>query len=120
MTTYQTNSTKEELERWYEALRSGEYKQGTQNLCNLDEEFCCLGVYHDVNGDEDWETGENGTCWSAGKLRAVNLSIISTVSMLPVSVMPYDIQLLLSYKNDRENMSLRQIADWAEPRLLPK
>lgn len=37
-----------------EALRSGEYKQGTNCLLDTDDEFCCLGVAIDVLVDTDW------------------------------------------------------------------
>ena len=124
MEKYQTNSTKEELERWYGALRSGEYKQGTQNLCNLDEEFCCLGVYHDVNGDEDWEIDSqrqfgdiSENCWSAGPIQ---FNEINSTDFLSLSVMPKQIQGFLSQLNDTEKYTFEQIADWCEPRLLPK
>lgn len=56
---------KELLKRWVAALRGGEYKQGTEYLCQYDEDgnafaFCCLGVLQnieprigdDVGGDE--------------------------------------------------------------------
>lgn len=33
--------------RWVAALRSGEYEQGTDYLCN-DGKFCCLGVLSDL------------------------------------------------------------------------
>lgn len=36
--------------KWVEALRSGEYKQGTGWLRKNDK-FCCLGVLAAVNGD---------------------------------------------------------------------
>lgn len=35
---------KEIKKEWLEALRSGEYKQGTDQLSNDDGTFCCLGV----------------------------------------------------------------------------
>lgn len=34
-------------EKWVEALRSGEYKQGKNRLRSNDDEFCCLGVLCD-------------------------------------------------------------------------
>ena len=40
---------------WVEALKSGEYKQGTEYLC-ADGQYCCLGVLCDLyvkNVDED-------------------------------------------------------------------
>lgn len=36
------------LNQWITALRSGEYKQGKGYL-KVDNEYCCLGVYCDVN-----------------------------------------------------------------------
>ena len=44
--------------RWIEALRSGQYKQGTQGLRTTDNRFCCLGVLCDVVKDDvglKWE-----------------------------------------------------------------
>lgn len=49
--------------RWVEALRSGEYEQGTGALRQLDEDgkvvgYCCLGVLCDVVKDDlgiDWQ-----------------------------------------------------------------
>ena len=38
---------RDHLRRWVEALRSGEYKQGTGRLRSGDE-YCCLGVACDV------------------------------------------------------------------------
>lgn len=35
-------------EQWINALRSGDYKQGTGQLRNDNNEFCCLGVLADV------------------------------------------------------------------------
>jgi hypothetical protein len=34
--------------KWVEALRSGEYEQGKDQLRSSDDEFCCLGVLCDV------------------------------------------------------------------------
>ena len=35
---------------WLEALRSGKYKQGRDKLCNLQNQYCCLGVLCEVAG----------------------------------------------------------------------
>ena len=41
---------KEIKAKWVEALRSGNYKQGTNYLNNRDENtFCCLGVLCEIN-----------------------------------------------------------------------
>lgn len=39
----------EAKEAWIKALRSGNYKQGRAILRTLDNEFCCLGVFCDIN-----------------------------------------------------------------------
>lgn len=39
------------LEKWLDALRSGDYKQGQYQLYNdLNDTYCCLGVLCDVAG----------------------------------------------------------------------
>lgn len=42
---------------WLEALRSGEYPQGREVLCNPDGEYCCYGVATDLAvkaGKTEW------------------------------------------------------------------
>jgi hypothetical protein len=51
-------------ERWLKALRSGEYKQGTDRLYSLDGSFCCLGVLADIfiremGGKWKWEKDDH-------------------------------------------------------------
>jgi hypothetical protein len=51
-------------EKWLKALRSGEYKQGQENLHPKDGSFCCLGVLTDIYIKEigrDWE--EDSSCY---------------------------------------------------------
>lgn len=46
-------------QRWIEALRSGEYKQGKKCLHAIDGSFCCLGVLCDIHAKEnsrEWNT----------------------------------------------------------------
>lgn len=39
----------EDIAKWVEALRSGEYKQ-TQGFLEKEGSYCCLGVYCEVTG----------------------------------------------------------------------
>lgn len=39
---------RDDIKQWVEALRSGNYKQGKNALCNPNNEMCCLGVYCDA------------------------------------------------------------------------
>lgn len=41
--------------KWVAALRSGEYKQGTDMLRTDDNCYCCLGVLCDIGGRGKWE-----------------------------------------------------------------
>lgn len=56
--------TKQEnlIKKWVAALKSGEYKQDTGQLCS-DNGYCCLGVLCDIYDKEDdqpidWEGGD--------------------------------------------------------------
>lgn len=46
------------FEKWLEALRSGEYQQGTGLLRSEDDKYCCLGVLCDVAEKEGVVKGE--------------------------------------------------------------
>ncbi len=51
-------------EKWLEALRSGEYKQGQQMLKRNQESedyYCCLGVLCDIHSKETGVQWVNGT-----------------------------------------------------------
>lgn len=48
-------------ERWLEALRSGNYKQGRGVLRNKEDEFCCLGVLCDVAEPDKWKLTQMGS-----------------------------------------------------------
>lgn len=39
-------------QKWVEALRSGDYQQGTGQLRNLSHDYCCLGVLCDLHSKE--------------------------------------------------------------------
>lgn len=53
--------------KWIEALRSGKYKQGDSVLRDFNDNFCCLGVAHDIFPNEDYE--ENWTLDGPGHIR---------------------------------------------------
>lgn len=46
------------LKTWVEALRSGKYKQG-RNQLRHGNSFCCLGVFCDIVNPEGWVEDEN-------------------------------------------------------------
>lgn len=60
------NMNSEVKKKWLNALRSGEYKQGTNflhKILNDEHMFCCLGVLCDLylkeNPDKNWELNLN-------------------------------------------------------------
>ena len=103
---------KEEIkDRWVEALRSGEYKQGKKAL-KMDGNFCCLGVLCDLHAKEvggDWEDLQNR--------RAQRYFGC-------IGLPPYEVQYWAETKhssgkeianlNDVQNYTFEQIADWIE------
>jgi hypothetical protein len=46
---------------WIAALRSGDYQHGKGALCQ-DSKYCCLGVLHDIIGEE-WVSENDGYAW---------------------------------------------------------
>ena len=51
---------RENIRKWVEALRSGEYQQGTGYL-QRDGQFCCLGVACELAGESKVQRLEAGT-----------------------------------------------------------
>lgn len=53
--------------KWVEALRSGEFKQGTKHLRGFEETYCCLGVaceiYRRETGNGRWVTTYERQVW---------------------------------------------------------
>lgn len=64
-------------ERWVQALRSGQYKQGQGELHPDPESYCCLGVLCDLyrveQGKGEWVAKPNGQ--ELGMFRAPNEDI---------------------------------------------
>ncbi len=52
---------KEIKAKWVAALRSGEYTQGTGQLRNTDNNFCCLGVLCNIHAQEHPEIAARQT-----------------------------------------------------------
>jgi hypothetical protein len=93
-------------DKWVEALRSGKYKQGREVLRNGDNEFCCLGVLADVNGQQWSETPEEygrGT-----RYRLIYGGSVAIYSVAGMNWGPY------ASLNDTEKMTFDEIADWIE------
>lgn len=86
-------------QRWLEALRSGEYKQTTENLQNSDG-FCCLGVLCDLHAKE------RGMNWVR---RTDGYELYGETQILPLSVQEWagldnDIGGLVDFEYERDGV----------------
>ena len=103
---------KEVKEKWLEALRSGEYKQGRGALRNKDDEYCCLGVLCDVVKGSDgvqMSWADDGNLWTLGSFigypppRVMYLADLNSGQVL---------QLIT--RNDDWGNTFEEIADYIE------
>jgi hypothetical protein len=46
---------KQNIQKWVDALRSGDYKQGTGRLKSENNTYCCLGVACEISELGKWE-----------------------------------------------------------------
>lgn len=115
-------------EKWVAALRSGEYKQGTQALRRGDK-YCCLGVLCDLHAQElmvEWTEEDSGTYRYLGNGMVPPVEVIEWAGLgdeLPSVYIPdpdgdelvdeYD----LASVNDESGYTFRQIADLIEGQL---
>jgi hypothetical protein len=108
------NKMKPEIkQKWLEALRSGEYRQGISALRSHDDRYCCLGVLCDLHSKE---TGDK---WE-GEVNREYLYHDSTVYP-PATVVEWVGGHLpgvtLACMNDLCRTSFAKIADWIEENL---
>lgn len=112
--------------KWLEALRSGEYKQGKDQLKqeqNGDCSYCCLGVLCDLFAKE------TGTSWDNQILKydammptepVRNWAGVSSNDEFTVDVDDNEVNegyARLDVLNDRHNYTFAQIADLIEKQL---
>ena len=72
---------KSDVKTWVKALRSGDYQQSKEHLCEEDYvsgdcTFCCLGVACDVLTEADWIKFPEWTVWSIGELEDLYMTNI--------------------------------------------
>jgi len=134
---------RERIQKCVDALRSGKYKQGRKALRNINDEFCCLGVFCDISKKDlgiDWNleptdkecymfSGSSGVLPNSmlGYLGidCNNVLIKTTNSKLPMYQMEKvgmsyidREQVSLISLNDRFKLSFEQIADIIEEEFL--
>src|SRR6185369_13753140 len=106
--------TKAEAREWVEALRSGNYEQGTGRLRNEGRDstgrwitaFCCLGVEREVHPDKCQGVNSTGALLNSPERRAYRL--------------PEDIQDDLIDLNDTDAQPFAKIADYIEINIIPE
>lgn len=97
--------------KWTDALRSGEYEQGTGALKTHGEKYCCLGVLCDVLDSDRWGTdGTWSNSWSA-------LPSHEWLNLFASGDDYSDIQNDLMNMNDNGEFTFSDIADWIDKHL---
>lgn len=100
--------------KWVEALRSGEYKQGRGQLCDMKGRFCCLGVACDLSGVGSWvaepDNDRRDYCTASG---------VPVETFMPQEVMAWlgiaeEAEHRLVRANDNQAQSFSEIADLIE------
>ena len=122
-------------DRWVNALRSGDYKQGTQCLLSESGSYCCLGVLCDLYMKEtkeevEWETTEDSY---GDKMKVA--SFLGYTTILPETIREWaglneqspsvtyvDMDgeggyFMLSNLNDEHDASFDQLAELIEEQL---
>lgn len=80
--TYKLNPQIKKL--WIKALKSRKYKQGKGALCNINNEFCCLGVLCDLHRIKVLKKGKH--VWKKSSKGTVIFSYLDNNGILPRQV----------------------------------
>ena len=116
---------KSDVKRWVKALRSGEYTQAQDYLCEVDEidgtaSYCCLGVACDLFVNDYWRQSPHRYDWSIGEFKKWD-NVDTTV--LPAPEMMESMGLDPTYAKGLADLndvgwSFKKIADKIERDLL--
>ena len=109
-------ANKENIRKWVEALRSGEYKQGRE-LLRVGDHFCCLGVACDVSNVGEWQRRTGITFEyeeEMGMLPPAVRDWLGVASGDPVLYTPIGHGDKASQLNDHDRFTFAQIADAIE------
>lgn len=108
--------------RWINALRSGDYEQGTQFLKDERGRFCCLGVLCDLYNPEGWSSRREKFVFSEGSSENGNYLIPEVIQWAGLdsrnpSTNYRGLNLTLGELNDVWGLTFHQIADVIEEQL---
>lgn len=101
--------------KWLEALRSGDYDQGTGSLCR-DGRYCCLGVLCEVMGIASVRHEDNGERVYYVECPTSDGSVTAPPAGANTGIPNDDINKLIRL-NDDDGANFLQIADWIEENL---
>ena len=123
--TTQAKMNPEIKQRWVEALRSGDYKQGFEVLHDRNDCFCVLGVLADIavkDGVTSWRAAGNSyACGDQGLTCFLPLGVIDWAGLDQVPIInsdsEYGAQIVLMNRNDTHKQSFAQLAAYIEENL---
>lgn len=104
---------KEIKEKWVQALRSGEYKQGKFALCSSNS-YCCLGVLCDLHSKQHnlhWEKKSDYTNIYLGHACSLPKDVYKWAE---IDFCPSINEIPLMTINDVEGKNFNEIADLIE------
>lgn len=101
---------------WLKALRSGEYKQANNRLCNRLGEMCCLGVLYDSAIDGEWVQGLTGWLIPGPTLEKHNGFALPRRIRDKIGLDHSD-EAQLIRMNDNQRRNFAYIANWIETNL---
>jgi len=115
---------------WVDALRNGGYQQGKGCLNNAENgTFCCLGVLCDIaheagittHESAEFQYGDQNIMYSYGGSKYALPYEVSKWAGLatddPTLVIEGGLTFMVSYLNDEEDYTFKQIADLVEDQL---
>lgn len=115
--------------KWVEALRSGQYQQGSYHLRSEKDEYCCLGVLCAIFPGVTWELRtlpDKGSVYTA-KVSPTELYPDGSIALSSYTYLPRRIseevgisqmeQQTLGRANDIEQLSFAEIATYIEGKL---
>lgn len=101
-------------QKWIEALRSGEYKQGRMYLRDTSDRYCCLGVLVDVSGFQWGTTHKHAYQYGFhSDLGYRNCTGLNDQQQVELGI-DYDTMNKLMGMNDGQGATFTEIANWID------
>jgi len=108
------------LEKWLEALREGDYKQGGEFLRTSENCYCCLGVLADIHPYLKYESNEHEDSLGWYTYSVPQSDPDHNEHYLPTYILPLEVQRKLGEMNDSGRYDFSQMADFIEENIKPE